>query len=177
MDRLSKHCLLGSAYAFLITICLVANPIFAAKQGVYGQTSTGSIGISLHIPDTKRLYIARANPKYQLDTIKVEQDAQLSKRDYCLSILDLTSKRSAGQYKLKASSSSKMLEFRIRAAGQDRVFRPNEDIETSFSNQTLRTQELRGRCDRNSTYLSVINKTGSWPIMQKHQITLTLIPE
>lgn len=179
MNKLSKRWLRGSACTFIfLIISLAANPIFAAKQGVLGSTSSGSVGISLHIPDTKRLYVAQIGKPHRFNISNLNTaKSRSSNQHFCLSILDLTSKRAMRQYKVKASSLSDQYEFSIVNADEQKVMSMNEDIQATLVNQMPRPQKSRGRCQEDSTYLSVEKKSGASFVNQENQLTLTLIPE
>ena len=85
----------GLLFQFILCACCIINSVvFAATQGAIGQTSVGSVSISVHIPRTVRLF---ANPT-SLSTS--------SNTNYCLSVIDANAPSGPNYYRVNASGSS-----------------------------------------------------------------------
>lgn len=94
-DVRRQHTFVGLLfYLYLCGCCIVTSVSLAATQGTAGQTSIGSVAITVHIPRTVRLLANQTS---------LSTDTQAN---FCLSVIDANAPSGLNYYRVNASGDS-----------------------------------------------------------------------
>ena len=126
-------------YFFLCGSCIANSTTWAATQGTIGQTSIGSVSISVHIPHTVRL-IAKETSNSILDNTN----------KYCLRVIDTNITNGPNYYRVNSIGKT----YKLRLQNLYRL--SEDDIPRCTDNNILTTSNVSNDRDTQFTVLMLV---------------------
>ena len=134
--RVVTHSLL---YFLLCGSCVLNSLVWAATQGTIGQTSNGSVSISVHIPRTVRLLANQMSNSTPDSLIK-----------YCLSVIDTNVPSGRNYYQVNLTGKSQRLQL------QNLYRLSDNDIPKCADNNVVIISSSANKNETSSTVLMLV---------------------